>query len=74
MARDRSVLLGLTSRGAAVRLIARLLLEMGRPEDAGELLRERVALSSEPRDREAAWLLRSKKVNNRSRAFAPVGP
>jgi tetratricopeptide (TPR) repeat protein len=57
VARDRSVLLGLTSRGAAIRLIARLLLEMGRPEDAGELLRERVAISSEPRDREAAWLL-----------------
>ena len=57
MAHDRSVLAGLNSRAAVVRLIGRLLLEMGRPQDADELLGELVASSSEPPDREAVWLL-----------------
>jgi Cytochrome c554 and c-prime len=57
MSRDRSVLAGLNSRAAVVRLSGRLLLEMGRPEDADELLRDLVANSSTPPDREGAWLL-----------------
>jgi tetratricopeptide (TPR) repeat protein len=57
MAHDRSALRGLDSRPAAFRLLARLLLEMGRAEEARELLREPAGVSGKALDREAAWLL-----------------
>ena len=57
MARDRAVLHGVDSRAAAVRLVARLLLEMGRPADAHDLLLEVIAAPRGAPDREAAWLL-----------------
>lgn len=59
MARDRGALRGLNSRASVFKLIARLLLEMGRAEDARALLQNMVdaAAPAPAPDREAAWLL-----------------
>jgi hypothetical protein len=53
--RDRSGLSSIDSSAGAAKLIARLLMETGRPAEAGEMLRP---LADGPAvDREAAWLL-----------------
>jgi hypothetical protein len=69
MVRDRAVLRGVDTSAAAIRLVARLLLETGRPVDARDLLQDLVATpvagldssaksgSGPAADREAAWLL-----------------
>ncbi|MHB1556334.1 MAG: tetratricopeptide repeat protein [Isosphaeraceae bacterium] len=61
--RDRAELRAIDAPAGSLRLLARLLMETGRPEDAEQLLRPRGAdaagapSSSSSIDREAAWLL-----------------
>jgi hypothetical protein len=58
LVRDRAVLRAVATIDDAVKLVARLLLETGRPAEASDLLRPLVTPASRSSiDREAAWLL-----------------